>query len=188
MDAVTAQRTQSAAPALFALSVAQTDIWFAQRLDPESACYNLGGYFEVAAEIDPALLAAALRQAVAQIDSLRINFVATGDGPRQFFCNDLAVDVALIGFGDRSDPRGAALDWMRRDMDRPFDLSGGSLCRFALLRIADDRLLVYGCTSSDHGWDRFGVAGSRRRRHLCGHGGGRQCCGGRAHVRAGHTR
>jgi len=143
MDAVTAQRTQSAAPALFALSVAQTDIWFAQRLDPESACYNLGGYFEVAGEIDPALLTAALRQAVAQIDSLRINFVATGDGPRQFFCNDLAVDVALIGFGDRSDPRGAALDWMRRDMDRPFDLSGGSLCRFALLRIADDRLLVY---------------------------------------------
>ena len=37
------------------LSAAQLGLWFAQKIDPQSAAYNIGDYVEIHGSVDPAL-------------------------------------------------------------------------------------------------------------------------------------
>ena len=133
----------SAAATTFPLSSTQAEIWYAQRLDPDDACYNLGRYVEIFGAIEPALFATAVRKAVHEIDGLRIGFVETDSGPRQFFRHAEDVSVPYFDVSGKEDPRAAAEAWMRADMARPFDLKSDLLFRYALFKAADDRFFWY---------------------------------------------
>ena len=127
----------------YPLAVGQADIWYAQQLDPDSACYSIGRYVEIFGAIDPALFAAAIKRAVLDIDGLRLGFVETELGPRQFFRRDDDIAAPYFDVSGKDDPRAAAVAWMRDDMARAFDLTCGPLFRYALFRIATDRFLWY---------------------------------------------
>ncbi len=119
----------------FPLSAGQAEIWFAQKLDPESACYSMGRYVEIFGAVVPDLFAAAIKQAVCEIDGLRLGFVETELGPRQYFRRDADVVVPYFDLCGKDDPRATAIAWMREDMARVFDPTGGALFRYALFRI-----------------------------------------------------
>ena len=127
----------------YPLSVGQADIWYAQQLDPKSACYSIGRYVEIFGAIDPVLFTAAIKQAVREIDSLRLGFVDTELGPRQFFRRDDDVAAPFFDVSGKEDPRAAAVAWMREDMAWAFDPTGGPLFRYALFRTATDRFFWY---------------------------------------------
>ena len=127
----------------FPLSAAQADIWYGQKLHPDSACYNLGRYIEIFGAIDPALFVAAIRQAVDETDGLRLGFVETELGPRQFFRHEDDVAVPYLDVSSEDDPQASAVAWMREDMARAFDLGGGPLFRYALFKTASDRFFWY---------------------------------------------
>ena len=129
--------------ATFPLSVGQAGIWYAQKLDPNSACYSLGRYVEIFGAIDPKLFVAAIKRAVCEFDSLRLGFLETSFGPRQFFRSGDDVAVPFLDVSGEDDPRKVALAWMRDDMARAFDLGGGPLFRYALFRAADDLFFWY---------------------------------------------
>jgi nonribosomal peptide synthetase DhbF len=129
--------------ATFPLSAAQADIWYGQKLHPDSACYNLGRYIEILGAIDPALFVAAIRQAVDETDGLRLGFVETELGPRQFFRHEDDVAVPYLDVSSEDDPQASAVAWMREDMARAFDLRGGPLFRYALFKTASDRFFWY---------------------------------------------
>src|SRR5437762_12774480 len=57
-----------------ALSSAQLGIWFAQKLDPGSAAYNIGEYIEIDGPVVLPLFERALRQVVSEAQSLRLQF------------------------------------------------------------------------------------------------------------------
>jgi nonribosomal peptide synthetase DhbF len=132
-----------AIPEMFPLSAAQTGIWYGQKLDPDSACYSIGRYVEIFGAIDPVLFAAAIRQAVGEIDGLRLGIVETELGPRQFFRHEDDVAVPYLDISSEDDPRASAEAWMRVDMARAFDLRGGPLFRYALFKTASDRFFWY---------------------------------------------
>ena len=121
------------------LSVAQTDVWRAQRLAPESAMYNVAGYQEIFGAIDRGLFEAALRQAIGESDTHNTRFVATKDGPRQISGPATEFKIPFMDMSREADARTTAIAWMQAAMYEPFDLENGPLFRFALIKIADDR-------------------------------------------------
>ncbi len=143
MDAVAADVTDEAAPALLPLSMAQMDIWLAQIGDPASVCYNLGKYVDIRDEIDIARFSAALRHAVRACESLRMVVVETRSGPAYYAAERHDFAVPVIDCSAAADPVAVALAWMRRDMNIPFNLARGPLFRFALLPVAPGRLFWY---------------------------------------------
>src|ERR1044072_8991697 len=66
-----------------ALSSAQLGIWFAQKLDPGSAAYNIGEYIEINGPVVLPLFERALRQVVSEGQSLRLQFFEQGGEARR---------------------------------------------------------------------------------------------------------
>ena len=64
---------------LHPLLAAQRGVWVAQMLDTQSPLYNVGEYLDIQGVVDPVRFEHALRRAVADSDSLLLQFVATAD-------------------------------------------------------------------------------------------------------------
>ncbi|MFI6339306.1 amino acid adenylation domain-containing protein [Streptomyces sp. NPDC050535] len=150
------------------LTAAQSGMWYAQALDPLSPAQNTAECLEIDGPIDPELFATALRQVVAEADSLRVRVEDTPNGPRQYIADavelpltvhDLrsALDAQERAHGPRRAPdaqkahdlrrapdaQEQAEAWMRADLAEPFDLAVGPLFRHALFRVGERRWLWY---------------------------------------------
>jgi amino acid adenylation domain-containing protein len=125
------------------LSAAQTDVWRAQKLAPENAKYNVAAYQEIIGAIDRRLFEAALRQAIGESDTHNSRFVETKDGPRQISGFRTEFKIPFMDLSREADARGTAIAWMQAAMYEPFDLENGPLFRFALIKIADDRIFWF---------------------------------------------
>jgi len=125
------------------LSAAQTDVWRAQKLAPENAKYNVAAYQEIFGAIDRKLFEAALRQAIGESDTHNSRFVETKDGPRQISGSRTEFKIPFMDLSREADARATAIAWMQAAMYEPFDLENGPLFRFALIRIADDRIFWF---------------------------------------------
>jgi amino acid adenylation domain-containing protein len=125
------------------LSPAQLDIWVAQRLVPDSVGYNIAKYVEIRDRLDPAVFERAVRQGVAETDSLWAVFADGLQGPRQYFPSWDGFDFPVVDFSGAADPVAASLAWMRGDKDIAFDLRQGPLFRFALLLLGNDVAYLY---------------------------------------------
>ncbi|GAA2259295.1 hypothetical protein GCM10010145_33340 [Streptomyces ruber] len=129
------------------LTAAQAGVWNLHSLDPSGTALNLAEYLEIHGEVRPGLLARALRRTADDAEALRTRIVDTPDGPRQFTVPLSAGDFPLrtADLRGEADPDAAALAWMERDLDRPFDLAAGPPFRHALLRVGEARWLWYQC-------------------------------------------
>src|SRR5882757_952192 len=150
------QFTSTGTPTLD-LSVAQTDVWRAQRLASGDPLYNIGGYVEIFGTLNRGAFHAALLRALGEADSHLVNFLDSNAGPRQVHTSVSSVDIPYIQLSDSKDPRAEALAWMYADMERPFDLCGGPAYRFALLEIGTDRVLWF-CVFHHLITDLFGTS------------------------------
>jgi nonribosomal peptide synthetase DhbF len=139
-----AHRLQVAQSGLFPLSNSQTEIWLGQKLSPDSPCYNIGRCVEIFGTIDPNLFEVALRQTIHDVDSLRLRFVETAFGPRQFFSPTADESLQFYDLSETDNPRAAAETWMRQDLARVFAMASGALFRSALFKVADGHFLWYG--------------------------------------------
>ncbi|MGW4971303.1 amino acid adenylation domain-containing protein [Streptomyces albidoflavus] len=125
------------------LSTAQTEIWLAQQLEPESAKYNLCEYTEIQGPVDTELFERAVRSAVAETESLTVRFTERPDGtPRQEPDAARAWPFRVVDLTTAADPVGSALRWMREDTDTPTPLDGPLLLG-ALLRVSAERFFWY---------------------------------------------
>jgi amino acid adenylation domain-containing protein len=127
------------------LSVAQTEVWRAQKLAPGDPLYNIGGYVDLPGVVDIELLRSATRQALEDADAFHLGFVETDDGPRQIHRPIGRVEVPCLDFSGRADSRASAMEWMRATMARPFDCCAAEpLFRVAILKVAENSLLWFG--------------------------------------------
>ncbi|WP_218952292.1 non-ribosomal peptide synthetase, partial [Amycolatopsis anabasis] len=126
-----------------ALTAAQSGIWFAQQLDPANPVFNIGGYLDIHGPVEPDLVAAAVRRVIAEAETLRVRFHDDGAGPRQEILPDTDASLCFVELGGEPDPVAAADAWMRAELARPVDVLRDELFRFALLKLADDRFVLY---------------------------------------------
>ena len=93
------------------LSSAQLGIWFAQKINPSSPEYNIGGYIEIEGSIDPALFELALQQVVTETDTLRVQITERAGKPEQLIGSLPVWSMPLIDVSTESDPRAASESW-----------------------------------------------------------------------------
>ncbi len=127
------------------LSSNQRDIWLDQRLHSSLPLYNIGGYLEIEGPLDTVLFETATQVLVRRHDALRTVLIPEADGvPTQVCLPDSPITTRSIDFSKQKDPRGATLDWMRRQLNKPFTLHEKPLYRFALLKINQRLFFFFG--------------------------------------------
>ncbi|MEU0370274.1 amino acid adenylation domain-containing protein [Streptomyces sp. NPDC006283] len=120
----------------------QTGIWLAQQIDPDSSAYNIVFVLDLLGDVDLDRLAASVRQAVGEAESLHV-CVGSGDGgPRQTPA-PVSFDVPVVDLRSAADPERAADEWMDAERDRPADLGASPLFAHALLRLSDSHVAWY---------------------------------------------
>ncbi|PPB80121.1 condensation domain-containing protein, partial [Mycetohabitans endofungorum] len=132
----------SATPVTQPLSSAQTEIWLAQQLHPDSPVYNIAQYTVIDGVIEPAVFEAALHQVIDEADTLRLQFVDSDDGLRQRIGSP-AWSMPVLDFTAQADPQAAAQAWMRADYQQPVNLMQGPLFCYALLKVAPAQWIWY---------------------------------------------
>ncbi|MCG1042450.1 amino acid adenylation domain-containing protein [Mycetohabitans sp. B8] len=132
----------SVTPVTYALSTAQTEVWLAQQLHPDSPVYNLAQYTVIEGAIDPDAFKAALRQVIDEADTLRLQFIDSDDGLRQRIGSP-AWSVPVLDLTTEADPQAAAQAWMRADYQQPVNLMQGPLFCYALLKVAPAQWIWY---------------------------------------------
>ncbi|MFN8546788.1 MAG: amino acid adenylation domain-containing protein [Candidatus Eisenbacteria bacterium] len=123
-------------------SFAQSRLWFLDRLEPESAAYNIAGAMRLRGPLDHGALEAALAQVIARHETLRSTFHEEAGEPIVRVEPTVAVTIAVepISGGEEADALARAAELARL----PFDLARGPLYRTRLFRLsAEDHLLAF---------------------------------------------
>lgn len=123
-------------------TLAQTRLWFLERLDESYSSYLLPAALELVGPLDEGALDDALARLVARHASLRTRFVEGDDGePRQ-----IVEPAATFGLERREATGAEASDEVARVFAelaaRPFDLTRAPLLRATLLRTGADRSVL----------------------------------------------
>ncbi|HEX2188130.1 MAG TPA: amino acid adenylation domain-containing protein, partial [Longimicrobiaceae bacterium] len=123
------------------LSFAQQRLWMVDRIDPESAAYNMAYALRLRGALDTAALRASLDALVARHEALRTTFVeGEGGAPVQVVHSPAPVALTERDVPDLHEAEREA----QAEALRPFDLAGGPLLRALLLRIGvDDHVLCF---------------------------------------------
>ena len=120
------------------LSPAQARLWFLDRVQPDSALYNVPTACRLRGALDPAALGAGLAEIVRRHEALRTRFVEGADGPLQVIAPPGAFPLPWVDLGGL--PEGAreaeAARLASAAARRPFDLARGPLFRALLLQTA----------------------------------------------------
>ncbi|MFD0890987.1 condensation domain-containing protein, partial [Streptosporangium algeriense] len=119
------------------LSGGQSGLWFAQRLDPDNSIFNTAEYVEITGRLDPGRLAEAIERTMNETDVLRVRFETEGELVHQRVLDATPYRVRVVDLRGRDDPRGAALDWMRGDLAKPVDLTGGDLVAQVIFKVGE---------------------------------------------------
>ncbi|MBG0830163.1 amino acid adenylation domain-containing protein [Planomonospora sp. ID67723] len=141
------------------LTGAQTGIWLAQQIEPDSPAYTIGCYVELPGPVrgradtaterqapDVSRLAAAVRRAVREAEPLHAVFVEDGGKPAQVLRAPGDWSPAVVDLAEEADPEAAARAWMDADLasaGRATDLARGPLFAHALLDLGERGLWWY---------------------------------------------
>jgi amino acid adenylation domain-containing protein len=122
----------------FLASFNQKRLWFLDQLLPNSA-YNCYRAFRVEGPLNFIALEKSLNKIVRRHEALRTKFVERDGQPFQVISPPVKLNVSIIDLCDIEDAfsrEAAAQRIMTEEVERPFDLSTGTLFRAHLLRLA----------------------------------------------------
>ncbi len=128
---------------LLPLLAAQAGIWFAQALAPTATHHSIADCLEIDGPVDPAILQAAHRHVLTEMEALRLRFVETADGPAQYVDEFADPPAHYFDVSSEADPRAAAEAWMRTDMAKTVKLSEPPPFTTALFKLAPDRFALF---------------------------------------------
>ncbi|MFF0612267.1 non-ribosomal peptide synthase/polyketide synthase [Nocardia tengchongensis] len=119
-------------PERIPLSPAQTRMWLLNRLDPESAAYNVPAAVRVTGEIDTSVLGAAIADVIERHEVLRTIYPADADGvgyQQVLPAHTVTPELELRTGADAAD-----LTWIEGFVGRGFDVTTSVPLRAALIR------------------------------------------------------
>jgi amino acid adenylation domain-containing protein len=122
------------------LSLSQQQMWFMDRLDPQSSLYNIPLAYRLRGALDPEALRSAVQDIHHRHEALRTRFPETDGVPGQ---QVQPVDHGLLSVVDLEGTATGERETAIRERYvaealAPFDLERGPLSRTVLLRLADD--------------------------------------------------
>ena len=134
------QIAQSPRPARVPASDGQQRLWFIDRLEGNSAQYNITKVLRLHGPLDDDAVRHAIQTIVARHEVLRTRFVEIDGEPRQVIEDDVRVDVPAADLRgmDEADRTRRIEQELRQEESLPFDLTHGPVIRTKLLTIADD--------------------------------------------------
>ncbi|WP_254699005.1 non-ribosomal peptide synthase/polyketide synthase [Rhodococcus sp. SGAir0479] len=121
----------------FPLSRAQLGMWFAQHVDP-SVPANIAQYVELHGRLDLETLHRATAAAAAETGSGYVRLLEIDAEPHQVVDPTLDDTPEYVDLRGETDPRAAALAWMRADYSAPVDLLHDRLVVAAVLHLEDE--------------------------------------------------
>jgi hypothetical protein len=119
-----------------AVSFAQERLWFVHQVEPDNLAYHIVGVVGLSGSLDVPSLRGAVKEIVGRHETLRTTFVEVDGKPLQVVSKDSTVEVEndVLESGEP-----AFIDsWIRRKLQKPFDLVHGPLLRVCLGRIDRD--------------------------------------------------
>ncbi|MGW4379740.1 amino acid adenylation domain-containing protein [Kitasatospora sp. NPDC004531] len=117
------------------LTAAQAGVLAAQRIDPGSPAHNVGQYVRIDGPLRAELLETALRSTLAEADGLHLRITEQGAVRAPFDAEGWT--LARLDTSAATDPAGAAVDLVRRQLARPLDLAADPLHGALLVRIGE---------------------------------------------------
>src|SRR5262249_23183790 len=120
-------------------SFAQQRLWFLDRLQPGSPAYNIPAAVRLEGRLDVNALPPALNEAVRRDEILRTTFTADSGLPQQAIADQIELPLPVEDLSDFPEHRRLerALERVREEAARPFDLARGPLIRAGLIRLSD---------------------------------------------------
>ncbi|WP_131396999.1 non-ribosomal peptide synthetase, partial [Dickeya fangzhongdai] len=131
----------------FPLSTAQQGLWLAQEVNQHAQpnVFKVSKYTDIGGQVDADMLKIAIGQAVEEAESFRSIIDTSGPTPVQRVSETPLWACPTLDFSTEQDPEQRAIQWMRENLNQPFDFEQGPLFSFALLRIAPERFFFYQC-------------------------------------------
>ena len=126
-------------PKKFPLSYAQQRLWFLDRLQPNTALYNVPSALHIKSVVYAEAMERALNEIVRRHESLRTTFSLSEGEPVQLIAGKLKLPLPVIDLGEIGESA-RYLEVQRLAVEearRPFDLSRGPLLRTTLLRLSE---------------------------------------------------
>ncbi|HEX6911521.1 MAG TPA: amino acid adenylation domain-containing protein, partial [Longimicrobium sp.] len=127
------------------VSFAQERLWFLDRLQPDSALYNIPAALRLSGPLDVPALERALGEVVRRHEALRTTFSAEGDVPVQVIAPFAGFALPVEDLAGAAHAEAEARRRAAGEAARPFDLGTGPLFRATLLRLAADEHLLLLC-------------------------------------------
>jgi hypothetical protein len=121
------------------LTDAQLNVWFHQQIDPKATGYNIGQSIKFKGNLDLNRLAFAQQAVIDRFDNLRCRFVVNNDEPFQVIDEQASATTQTWDIRDLRCPEITAQKIISNEAEKVFDLERDLLCRFGLIRIADDQ-------------------------------------------------
>jgi amino acid adenylation domain-containing protein len=127
------------------LSFAQERLWFLDRLEPDSASYNIPAVLRLTGDLDVGTIQRCFREIVRRHGALRTTFTEIDGMPRQVVAPDASVPLPVIDLAGlpETDRDREAAHRIAHEVGRSFDLAQGPLLRLHLLRNGvNDHILI----------------------------------------------
>jgi len=133
---------------LYPLTRIQQDIWVDQRSALRIPFYNIGGYLIIRGPVRRSLVEQAVRRLIRENDAFAIRLHPPGRSdlyPTQSFEPVGDWQLPFVDFSARDDAMAAALEWIRQETSRPFELYQQPLFRFALIKVEEQLYCLFQC-------------------------------------------
>jgi len=143
----TAAGEQTPAPEIedcwFPLTIAQRGMWFAQRLGPDDAVFNLAEKAELFGEIDVEAFNRAVRHTELEATATRLRFIEIDGEPLQAVTRGLSGVLPHLDFSDAEDPQAAAVQWMEDEFRLRHDPLQDRLWATCLITVGKNHHIWY---------------------------------------------
>ncbi|NNH69215.1 amino acid adenylation domain-containing protein [Nocardia uniformis] len=126
----------------FALSPAQSALWYAQRIRPDVPL-TIAQYVEIHGDLDAGRLLYAIERFGSETQVGHVRLVEIDGVPHQVVDPTWRPGWARIDLRDEPDPRAAALAWMNEHASSPIDIEHDPLTINVVLRTGDSEYLWY---------------------------------------------
>ncbi len=118
-------------------------MWFAQRLAPSSAVFNLSEKGEIIGEIDLDAFKTAVLHTELEATATRLRFTEIDGEPLQAVTNNISGLLPALDFSEEEDPRAAALQWMEAEFRQPHEPLRDRLWSMCLIKIGENHYFWY---------------------------------------------